>query len=476
MMTEDGRLFDFATYRPAVNEYAELVRRFAGHDALRSARVEELVLDGDFHRRAARPEDLEFIDLSNPVRAGTVTCLAFLATQRLLHVINELGIVRLARDGGALPRSAAFQGAAQRLLGAEIRGFLESFAFDFVEGNANIQSPADVGMRVEQARDVNEAFWVRVGARLSETGYLAEGVRFISIQNLALAPCKRQLLARAAAAGFFDALPNDARPRLGLEHAAPGQIARVSELCGVTRAAHSYWQFYLSTSLASCNLIGALAERPEQSLSLCGAAFVLEAEWLAFDRFLTEVGPRLGIAEEAETAEDRLAACWGVAARARAAAEGVRERYGQAGFMQFVRGMRAAEALGVAVRRNLGEQIHWLSALDKHQKMAALIHERILSERPDIDRETFVEPREMCSTTHVHDDHRLVVIESGKMVFWGNLGMSLRLDPGEMILVPQGRLHGSSIDSATCTYHQPIIPPDWIQSISNEIDPPFLAD
>ena len=51
--------------------------------------------------------------------------------------------------------------------------------------------------------------------------------------------------------------------------------------------------------------------------------------------------------------------------------------------------------------------------------MARAISARIEVERPDIDRETFVEPREMCSTTHVHDDHRLVVIESGKMVFWG---------------------------------------------------------
>ena len=73
----------------------------------------------------------------------------------------------------------------------------------------------------------------------------------------------------------------------------------------------------------------------------------------------------------------------------------------------------------------------------------------------------------MCSPTHVHSDHRLVVVESGDMVFWGNLGMEVRLKPGEMIFIPEGRLHGSSIESDECTYHQPIIPDEWIATLSN---------
>jgi hypothetical protein len=59
----------------------------------------------------------------------------------------------------------------------------------------------------------------------------------------------------------------------------------------------------------------------------------------------------------------------------------------------------------------------------------------------------------------------LVVIESGRMVFWGNLGMQLHLEPGQMLLVPQGRLHGSTVISEECTYHQPIIPDDWVQAL-----------
>jgi mannose-6-phosphate isomerase-like protein (cupin superfamily) len=142
---------------------------------------------------------------------------------------------------------------------------------------------------------------------------------------------------------------------------------------------------------------------------------------------------------------------------------------------QISQGIEAACSLSEVVWTNLSEQLRWLSSVERYQAIAKAIDARIQAECPNIDRETFVEPREMCSTTHVHDDHRLVVIESGDMVFWGNLGMTLRLKPGEMVLVPQGRLHGSSIESDECTYHQPIIPEEWIQPLVNDAHRDFAA-
>jgi gentisate 1,2-dioxygenase len=110
-----------------------------------------------------------------------------------------------------------------------------------------------------------------------------------------------------------------------------------------------------------------------------------------------------------------------------------------------------------------------LSNVRQYCRFARSIDRRVQAECPDIDRETFVEPREMCSTMHVHDDHRLVVIEAGDMVFWGNVGMRLEMTVGDMVLIPQGRLHGSTVVSAECTYHQPIIPEDWVQVLQREL-------
>jgi len=153
----------------------------------------------------------------------------------------------------------------------------------------------------------------------------------------------------------------------------------------------------------------------------------------------------------------------------------VEMHFGDAGLQQVAQGIEVSRRLGDAARGDLRAQLHWLSSIEQFQVFANNIDDRINTDRPDIDRETFVEPREMCSTTHVHSDHRLVSIESGDMVFWGNLGMQLRLKPGQRVFVPEGRLHGSTIESAECTYHQPIIPEAWIEELTSGTGIKFTA-
>lgn len=135
-----------------------------------------------------------------------------------------------------------------------------------------------------------------------------------------------------------------------------------------------------------------------------------------------------------------------------------------------MQGVVAGERLAERARWDLGEQLRWLSAIRRYVELAQGISTRIDAECPDIDRETFVEPHEMCSTTHVHNNHRLVTIQEGDMLFWGNVGMQLDMHQGDMVLIPDGRLHGSTVTSAECTYHQPIIPDDWVAALIAELD------
>ncbi|MEK6297165.1 MAG: peptide synthetase, partial [Paraburkholderia tropica] len=66
-------------------------------------------------------------------------------------------------------------------------------------------------------------------------------------------------------------------------------------------------------------------------------------------------------------------------------------------------------------------------------------------------------------------------IQEGEMLFWGNLGMQLQMFEGDMVLIPDGRLHGSTVTSSECTYHQPIIPDDWVQALMLELEAPDAA-
>lgn len=479
LAADTPRLFSFARQQGQQDAMRDLVAGFADLHPYRSAMVDELVLDEDFYRRPARPEDLSFIRFDDAVTPETVTLLPSLAAQRLLLSINEMDICRLPRDGSpdVLADFERFYGAESRTMGARIRPFLEDFVFDHL---SDTPAPVDAGEQAGLLRDIlnrEAGFWGLVAGHLRRKDFLEQGLRFILIQKWSLAETRRAALARAGAAGFFQPLGADGAPKLALDAVDDRLIARLARHCDVDLKPHSYWQFYLSTSLGSCNLLHALAARPDRALALWGAAFAAEAEWISFGCLLAQAAEGLGIDAGAMAggvggggglAGHNLtpaAAIEDLGRRFARAQEIAEARFGQAGLARIGQGLAAASAMRMAAERDLSEQLQWLSSIDRYRDIAGLIDRRIQAECPDIDRETFVEPREMCSTTHVHDDHRLVAVETGDMVFWGNLGMSLALAPGEMVLVPMGRLHGSSILSDECVYHQPIIPEDWIEPL-----------
>ncbi|WP_322102140.1 peptide synthetase [Paraburkholderia sp. J41] len=469
-------LFDFGAFAGQSEAYVALIKQFAAAQAFRSASVGELVLDDDFHRRPLRPEDFEFLKFMKPVRSDNVSRLPSLASNRTLLSIYELDVMRPPRGASAADwaRFSDFYRDDVRTLGAQLAPFLEAYAFSYLGGEASGEESDDaLAQRLARIADDESVFWSETFARLVRNDYLEEGLRFIAIQRWALAPSRRHALGRAAAGGRFDALPANAMPFADGNDQDHELIGRVAQHVGVTRQQHAYWQFYLPTSMAKTNLLLALARRPDRAFALAGAAFAAEAEWLAFVGALERACAHLRSPQRA--GGDLQARRADLDARMRRALQSVGERYGANARAQFVQGLVAGDHLAERARWDLGEQLKWLSAIPRFCDFARRISARIDAECPGIDRETFVEPHEMCSTTHVHNDHRLVTIQEGEMLFWGNLGMQLQMFEGDMVLIPDGRLHGSTVTSGECTYHQPIIPDDWVQAFMLELDTPEAA-
>lgn len=461
-------LFDFTPFVGQSAHYVALIKQFAAAHAFRSATVDELVLDDEYHRRPLRPEDFEFLKFMKPVRAENVSRLPSLASHRTLLSIYELEVARMPRssDPADWARFTDFYGDDVKVLGAQLAPYLEAYAFDYLGNTARSGERVEAASkRLTQIFDEESAFWEATFARLMRNDYLEEGLRFIMVQRWALAPSKQRALAQATASGYFDMLDDAHLPSLDGNETL---MARVAQACGVTRWQHAYWQFYLPTSSAKCTLLYALGRRPDRAFGLVGAAFAAEAEWLAFGIALERACAHLQPANRRPG--DPVALAGELAERFTQALRSIASQYGDAAFDQCVQGVAAGERIAERGRWDLGEQLRWLSAIERYCEFARRISTRIDAECPDIDRETFVEPHEMCSTTHVHNDHRLVTIEEGEMLFWGNLGMQLRMNQGDMVLIPDGRLHGSTVVSGECTYHQPIIPDDWVQALVVELD------
>lgn len=477
-------LFDFFAFDGQSEHHVALLRQFSAALPFRSASVDELVLDGDYHRRALRPEDLAFLKFRKPVRHDNVSRSPALASNRTLLSIYELDVMRGPRspDTDDWARFTAFYQDETRTPGARLLPFLEAYAFSYLSTDVDTSEDIDVAaMRLTQLVRDESTFWQATFARLMRRDYLEEGLRFIVVQRWALQLSKRRALACAGANGFFDMLPPEERPSLRHTSSSDAQTGtvddalfeRVAQASGVAREQHAYWQFYLPTSLATCNLLYALARRPDRAFALVGAGFAAEAQWLAFGLALQAACPHLQPAamQDAQDGEaTQHASIHSLGTRFSRAMRRCEEVYGDAAHRQCLQGLIAGERLAERGRWDLGEQLQWLSAIPEYVKFAHRIGARIDAECPDIDRETFVESREMCATTHVHNDHRLVTIEKGDMQFWGNVGTRFDMRQGDKVLIPDGRLHGSTVTSDECTYHQPIIPDAWVDALAAELD------
>jgi hypothetical protein len=458
-------LFDFEPHKARREEALALIRQFAAHPAFRSAVVEELELDEDFYRRPLRPEDLEFLKFQKPITESTVSRLPSLASNRLLLCINELDIARLPRpDAQDVERCDAFYDEDRQVTGRRIQPFLETYAFSYLGDRVRDAVPAAPQRDWLRAMyEAESAQWSEMLPMLDANDYLQEGLRFIFIQNWSLLPSRQVAVARAAVSGYFDAVAPEDRPSLAPSAGVDRMMTQAAAMLGVARRAHSYWQFYLPTSLAKTNLLHALARRPHRAFALLGAAYAAEVEWLAFIAALRTACPHL--ATDMEGQPIAAGGMDALDARFTRALDAIGRAHGPAGLGRVAQGLAGYALLADRARWDRGEQLGWLSSIRQYCAWASDIEKRIHVECPNIDRETFVEPREMCSTTHVHNDHRLVVIEEGDMVFWGNLGMQLEMTVGDKVLIPDGRLHGSTVVSAECTYHQPIIPDAWIAEL-----------
>lgn len=478
MSATHEKLFDFSPYLAQLEPYRELVKEFAAHEAFRSADVEELELDEDFYRRPLRPEDLPYIKFKRAVTPDRISLLPSLAAQRMLLCINELDVARLPKDGSekSFEEFHRFYGGQGRVLAARVRPFLENYVFSHLAEPFQLGSIGDCVDQLKEMLKAEAREWNNVYELFRYRDYVEEGLRFVLIQRWSLLPAKRAALSKAAAAGFFDILSEEQRPRLSIKGFSDELIARLASKVGVTKREHSYWQFYLSTSLAGGNLLHAFAHQPDRALALYGAAFAAEAELMGFGCIVGQGLAQLGLVGPGDPGPEAAFTIDGIVGRFEGALKQVERQYGARGVTEMMQGFVAARRMAACAWDDLLDQLRWISAVEQYRDIAQAISKRIEAERPDIDRETFVEPREMCSTTHVHNDHRLVVIESGDMVFWANLGMKLRMKPGEMVFVPKGRLHGSSIESDECTYHQPIIPPEWIEPLVNELQQRHAAE
>jgi hypothetical protein len=443
----------------------EIVAAFAANPLFRSAQADELINEDDSLGRPVRPHDLPMLDFRDVLPRERYLTLSALLGHRMLTNAYEAEYLLIPNPGTPVAWSSFrdFFSSQNTMLSGFVRPILEHHLFGALEIS---ELDRDLVLDLDDVRAAVAELEAHVRDRAEQTSATIRSLRdprtavlFLLAQmtcgwQARVSAVRRGVLGDHAGAawdpsaaidGFVDELV-----------LAAAQLGELLDLAGLSRRRRAYWQFYLSSSLARTNNLYRLAREHGRFFELMGA---LVHEQINIHAFAEVLQPTItahfdgSIGGDAKSTTSLLSSL--VAPMV--------EQYGNEIVVgPVLAGLEVADELHALAHDDLRRQMVWADDLTPSSAEAARLQALIDRGELVVDLDTFVESSEETSTTHVHDEHRLVVIESGKMVFWNNIGAEIELSTGEMLLVPRTRLHGSVVMSGKCTYHQPIIPEELL--------------
>ncbi|MDX3192754.1 hypothetical protein PV458_30470 [Streptomyces sp. MN03-5084-2B] len=471
---------DYTAELPAEFSAAELadhVSAYCANPLFRSARFEELEIDDDPYRRPVRPEDLSFLRFDRSFGRADSSQLSALIGHRMLLNIHDTAKPMFAET--MTPERWAeyrlFYGERNRVLGELVRPALEDHVFGFVreavaEQTADRPEPGVADLRAlltdlagQRGHAAEAVLGLVAGASAAD-----EAAKMTAVQLLAgslNAPLRVSPLMLPAADGRV-AVPGARRET----HPIDDVLGAVLDACGFGRRPHRYYQYYLPSTLAAMNYLNTTMRDPGRVFEFLGAMCVRTLDSLAL---IGGHGARLAeLAGAADTgrAEAALArtapeaeTAAAVEAITRTVLEPLSHRFGPPALAAFDRGAREYALLLDVHHDDLTTQLRWIDNADAYRAKAERLQAAIDEHHIPVALDTFVESWEECSTTHVHDEDRLLVIESGEMEFWNCFSGMHKFRAGDKLFIPKHRLHGSVVRSGECVYHQPVITADLDQ-------------
>ena len=453
----------------------QFLKLYASNAPFRSASGSEMIIENNPYRRPVRREDLDFLTYSKPLKRQNILYLSALATHRMLLNIYETDLILLPNNDNVASweEFKLFYSNSSKVLGEIVRPFLERHVFSFLIDAAKIEEEWSVA----SLKDYLSSFEKdsaqsedKIATAILSSPEQQKTARFWLIQLIGASFSKEFAIARGV-------LGSDGNIVTGLSHtliAADGQgleaarqrgfLQNLAQSCGLVDLPHAYWQFYLSSSMALTNYFHYVARDHSKFFRYLGALYHYRVSFNAHRRQHSEMLHKIfGPAIDNRYFDESPANNNGAKSLLQDLIEPVLDTYGESVVDEIARGFEDYRLLTEVAEEDFITQILWCSQTEKYKEKAHLITHKIESEHLNIDLETFVESSQERSTTHVHNSHRLLVIENGVMDFWSCFGPAIRFNAGDKMLIPRNRLHGSVVLSDECTYHQPIISADLLR-------------
>lgn len=421
-------------------------------------------IEGNPYRRPVRPQDLWRYDFSAPLSRNEFCSGSALAAQRMLLNIYETDSVFLPDGDFRSVRTDfnQFYSPENRLAGERIRSTLERHVFCFLDKEIDTAGKWSV--------DAMTAFFdMRLAASAKSESAVKQAVLSAASPEEAakvfLIQVAPDFLSEATAMarnvlGNYGPVLSELFKVLIDEYGYGVHSTKHSTLYGETMKnrglssqIHAYWQFYLTSSLALTNYFHYISKNHELFFRYIGALYYTEASLVYATRHQSKM----------------LRGVWGEDVDTRYFDEHTHidkhhgrmvidniikplvEQCGESIIPEIVRGFEEFRLLQDMADEDLIAQIAWADQRDASTAQAQRIvaDDDKAAERP---WKVFHETEDEISITHVHEKDELFVVDEGELDFVTGYEQSVRLGPGEGIVIPRHRLHGSIVTSQECTY------------------------
>jgi hypothetical protein len=443
------------------------------------AQANELQIDGNPFRRPTRAKDLPFVRLDQPLPLARLASNSALALHRLLLNAYETDLLFLPADQNDAAWSGfeSFYGADSTARAERARPALEHLAFAALDAEIDITGPWSANQLLAYLRAFLDAESRSANPDPAIDPVLAAILRTCDREAAAhhyliqMAPdflSEASAMARLAP-GAYGPLQSSLFNVLIDEYGAAVHCAKHSTLFeatlisrGLDPRLHAYWQFYQPSALMLTNYFHYLTRNKLHFFRYLGALFYTESSLVNVTRRQSALLRQVfGNAVDTRYFDehhhiDRYHSQM-VLTRL---IEPAIAAYGPRAITGVLRGFEELRLLQRLADEDVADQLTWAGALTVNAPLMAPLVEVWRATRGAAPSETFVESRAERSTTHIHPDDRLLVLETGRMDFYPLAGVTLSLKAGDFLFIPGGRLHGSVVQSESCTYHQPILTPD----------------
>ncbi len=428
--------------------------------------TKEWLIEDNPYRRPIHQSAVRQLDFTGQLARHEVFSASALAAHRMLLNIYETDLIFLPeRDFAAKKMDfERFYSNENKLLGELIRPTLEAHVFGFFEEEINITGKWSVealksylDSLVEQHEQTELEICAAVlSSRDPEKAALSLMVQVAGDFLSEASASARNVLGKYGAiqSELFKILIDDYG--YGVHQAKHSTLfENTMATCGLVSDVHTYWQFYLGSSLALNNYYHYVSRDHSKYFRAIGAIAVAEAMFSHSCRKISEMLHAV-FGDKVDTyyfdEHYHIDAHHGRMAFERVVAPAI-ARCGDAAIGEVVRGVEELRLITALADEDFMAQVAWFDEAEKYKAEAQQIHRRILSRDMESRKATHVERQHQLSVTQVHDHDELCIVEFGALDLVAGCNQSIRLNAGEGIVIPRHRLHGATIASEECVYH-----------------------